>query len=50
MKDPELIAEAARQMLEVDPVSGSEIDGLIRRIYDTPAGVIDIVRKINAAR
>ena len=50
MKAPELVAEAARQNLEVDPVSGSEIDALVRRIYDTPAEVVELVRKINDAR
>jgi tripartite-type tricarboxylate transporter receptor subunit TctC len=50
MKDPELIAEAAKQSLEVDPVSGRELQELVGRIYETPPEVIDVVKKINAAR
>jgi hypothetical protein len=45
--DPELLAEAARQSLDVDPVSGAEMEGLINRIYRAPQEVIDLVKKIN---
>ncbi len=50
MKDPELIAEAARQMLDVDPVGGAEMQALVNRLYDTPPEVVELVRKINAAK
>jgi len=50
MKDPELLSEAAKQGLEVDPVSGSEIAALIGRLYRTPPDVLDLVRRINASR
>ena len=49
MADPELRAEAARQNLDVDAVSGDEMQSLIERLYASPAPVIDLVRKINAA-
>lgn len=49
MKDPELLDEAAKQGLDVDPVSGSEIAALVNRLYDTPPDVLDLVRKINAS-
>ena len=49
MKDRELLAEAARQGLDVDPVSGAEMQALVARLYATPPDVIDLVRKINAA-
>jgi tripartite-type tricarboxylate transporter receptor subunit TctC len=50
MKDPELLDEAAKQGLDVDPVSGTEIAALVEHLYDTPPDVLDLVRKINASR
>jgi tripartite-type tricarboxylate transporter receptor subunit TctC len=50
MRDPELLAEAAKQGLDIDPVSGAEITELVSRLYSTPPDVLDLVRKINAAR
>jgi tripartite-type tricarboxylate transporter receptor subunit TctC len=49
MKDPELLMDAAQQNLEVDPVSGAELAGLVKRLYDTPPEVIALVQKINGA-
>lgn len=50
MQDPQLLAEAANQGLDVDPVSGAEIAALVDRLYGTPPDVLDLVRKINASR
>jgi hypothetical protein len=50
MKDPDLLAEATRQGLDVDPVSGAEIDALVQRVYATPPDVLELVRRINASR
>jgi tripartite-type tricarboxylate transporter receptor subunit TctC len=50
MQDPQLLAEAATQGLDIDPVSGVEIAALVDRLYGTPADVLDLVRKINASR
>jgi tripartite-type tricarboxylate transporter receptor subunit TctC len=47
MKDPELLAEAARMSVEVGPVSGVELQDLVRRLYDTPPEVIELVKRIN---
>jgi tripartite-type tricarboxylate transporter receptor subunit TctC len=33
MKDPDFIAEAKGQNLDVDPVSGAEVEALIREVY-----------------
>jgi tripartite-type tricarboxylate transporter receptor subunit TctC len=50
-RDPELLAEAARQSLDVDPVSGAEMQALVERLYRAPPDVIDdLVQKINSAR
>jgi len=50
MKDPQFLAEAATQGLDIDPVSGSEITELVNRLYGTPSEILDLVRKINASR
>jgi tripartite-type tricarboxylate transporter receptor subunit TctC len=41
MNDPAFLAEAARMSLDVDPMSGSEIDSLMSDIYSTPKRLID---------
>jgi tripartite-type tricarboxylate transporter receptor subunit TctC len=48
--DPELLAEAARQSLDVDPVSGAELQALVERLYRAPPDVVELVQKINGAR
>ena len=50
MQDPQLLAEAAAQGLEVDPVNGTEIAELVQRLYTTPPDVLELVRRINASR
>lgn len=42
MKDPEFLAEAQRLRLEVQPVSGSEIEALIKEIYASPPEVVKL--------
>lgn len=46
MKDPELLAEAEKQNLEIMPMSGEEINTLLDRLYATPKDVVDKVREI----
>ena len=46
MRDPDLRAEAARQTLEINPVSGQELDALSARIMATPAEVAARLRKV----
>jgi tripartite-type tricarboxylate transporter receptor subunit TctC len=36
MKDPDFLAEAARQNLDVSPATGTEVEGLIREVYASP--------------
>ena len=40
MKDPEFLAEAKRQHLDIDPVPAAEIAAIVRRAYATPADLI----------
>jgi tripartite-type tricarboxylate transporter receptor subunit TctC len=49
MRDPELIADAAKLHLELDAVSADEMQNVVRRVYAAPPGVVDLVKKIVAA-
>jgi len=40
MKDPEFLADARKQKLEVEPEEGEQLAALIRKIYDTPAPIV----------
>lgn len=47
LKDSELQAEAKKQNLEIDPISGEEITKLLVDLYETPK---DIVERVNGFR
>lgn len=40
-KDPEFIEAAKSQDVELDPISGAEIDELLRRVYATPKHLVE---------
>jgi tripartite-type tricarboxylate transporter receptor subunit TctC len=40
MRDPDFLAEAKRQDIDVNPVSGDEIDAMLKAAYATPKPVI----------
>jgi tripartite-type tricarboxylate transporter receptor subunit TctC len=42
--DPEFLASAAQQKLEVHPVSGTDIEALLKRVYATPQ---DLVKRVS---
>ena len=44
LKDPALLADAKKQNLEIDPISGQEITDLMVRLYETPKAVAERVR------
>ena len=44
LKDPALIADAKKQNLELDPITGQEITDLMARLYGTPKTVAERVR------
>jgi tripartite-type tricarboxylate transporter receptor subunit TctC len=46
LKDPELLAEAKKGRMDMDPVSGEELQELARKIIDQPPVVIERVKKI----
>jgi tripartite-type tricarboxylate transporter receptor subunit TctC len=44
--DPDFLKEATLQRLAIDPMNGAEAEQLINRLYRTPAGVLNRLRKI----
>jgi hypothetical protein len=46
MKDPELLAEAKKGKMDVEPASGEELEKLANRVLDQPAEVLARVKKI----
>jgi tripartite-type tricarboxylate transporter receptor subunit TctC len=49
MRDPELLADAARQNLDIAPVGGAEIDRFLAGVYATPRPLIERAAKILAS-
>ena len=46
MKDPELLAEAKKTKMDVEPTSGEVLEKLARRVLDQPPEVLARVKKI----
>jgi hypothetical protein len=46
MKDEEFLAEAKKQRMEIDPVSGTEINALLERVYTAPPAMIAQIRQL----
>ena len=41
MKDPEFLSDAEKSQLEINPVSGAEVEQLVKDIYQTPKALAD---------
>ncbi len=50
MKDPEFLAEAATRGLEINPVSGPDVEKLITELYQTPKDVVAEAREATERR
>jgi tripartite-type tricarboxylate transporter receptor subunit TctC len=46
LKDPELLAEAEKGRMDVEPTPGEELQDLIQKVMDQPKEVIDRVKKM----
>lgn len=46
LKDPELLVEAERSKMNVDPSPGEELEDLIKKVMDQPKEVMDRVKKL----
>jgi tripartite-type tricarboxylate transporter receptor subunit TctC len=49
MRDPQLLAEAAKMDLELGFVSGADVQALVERLYRSPPDVITRAQSIVAA-
>ena len=45
MKDPDLLAEAAKEKIDIGPMSGHEVDELLAKLYAIPPDVIEKASK-----
>jgi tripartite-type tricarboxylate transporter receptor subunit TctC len=45
LRDKELLADAERIGLEIDPISGDELQALAEKIYATPAAIVEQARQ-----
>jgi tripartite-type tricarboxylate transporter receptor subunit TctC len=50
LADPKLLADAKKQKLEIDPVSGEECAAILAKAYATPKPVVDRVAAIMSAQ
>ena len=46
LNDPEVIAEAKKSRMDVDPTTGEELENLVKEIFDSPPEVLERVKKI----
>lgn len=46
LRDPAFLAEAERTRLEIEPVSGAEMEKMIKRAYETPKALIERAAKL----
>ena len=46
MRDPALLAEAKRLLLDIEPMTGEEVAGLVKSVLATPPAVVSRVRKV----
>jgi hypothetical protein len=46
MKDKEFLAEADKAHLEIDPVTGEEMDRILKDAYASPPDVVEKVRDV----
>src|ERR687895_131889 len=48
LQDPELIDEVKRSRLDMEPITGEEVEAVYKELMDQPAGVVDLVKKLEA--
>jgi tripartite-type tricarboxylate transporter receptor subunit TctC len=49
MKDPEFLAEAKRSMFDVVPLTGEEMEQILRRAYATPKSIVERAAQLNGS-
>jgi tripartite-type tricarboxylate transporter receptor subunit TctC len=48
LKDPELLDEVKRSRLDMEPISGQELEALYQELKDQPRAVVDLVKKLES--
>ena len=48
LKDPELLDEVKRSRLDMEPITGDEIEGIYKELMDQPPAVVELVKKLEA--
>ena len=48
LNDPDLLAEAKKARMDIEPTSGDELETLVKEIFDAPAEVLERVKKMLA--
>ena len=46
MKDPEFLAEMKRSKLEINALSGSEVDGIVKKLFQMDAKNVAQIREV----
>jgi tripartite-type tricarboxylate transporter receptor subunit TctC len=46
LNDPEVVAEANKARMDIEPTSGEELERLVKEIFDSPLDVLERVKKI----
>jgi hypothetical protein len=49
MKDPVFLAEAAKSLFDVDPLSGEEMEQILKRAYATPKNLVQRAAEFNGS-
>ena len=49
LKDPNFLAEARKEELDVNPVSAKEVDALMAEVYATPKAITDKAAKVTTS-
>lgn len=46
MKDPAFLEESAKVGLDINPISGNDVDSLVKKLYATPKRIVDKARSV----
>jgi hypothetical protein len=48
LNDPQVVEEAKRGRMDIDPATGEELEQLVKEIFESPPDVVERVKKILA--
>ena len=49
-RDPAFLAEAKKMNLDVDPMSGEDLQALVRKVYETPPEIVELAKAATTAK